>query len=124
MQNPLSGEGAAKGATIDRNTGKGEQMDLEQFEIDLNARCVCGCMEGGRFHKIYRFDNGYGASVVGNPRMEGFDSDGYQVMFLKFTGDEYSVEEPPGMGSKTVNVGSWEDALRLLMRLSELDEQT
>ncbi|HIJ00261.1 MAG TPA: hypothetical protein HA366_01860, partial [Candidatus Methanomethylophilaceae archaeon] len=71
-------------------------MDLERFEVDLNARCVCGCMDGGRFHKIYRFDNGYGASVVSNPRKEGFESDGFQLMFLVFDGDEYEVEKIPG----------------------------
>ncbi len=96
-------------------------MDLEQFEIDLNARCVCGCMEGGRFHKIYRFENGYGASVVSNPRIEGFEAQGYQMMFLEFDGDEYEVVEIEGMGSKIMNAGSWEHVLTTLFKLSELD---
>ncbi len=121
---PISeGRGGPRSA-IGPGKKAGEGMDIEQFEIDLNAKCVCGCMDGGRFHKIYRFDNDYGASVVGNPRIEGFDSDGYQVMFLRFEGDEYSVEEVPGMGPKVVSVESWTKALHLLKELSELDEQT
>lgn len=98
-------------------------MDIEQFEIDLNARCVCGCMDGGRFHKIYRFENDYGASVVSNPRIEGFVTEGYQLMFLVFDGDDYEVQEVPGLGPKITNVASWDDALKLLLRLSEKDRQ-
>ena len=43
-------------------------MSYERYEIDLNAKCVCGCMEGNRLHKIYRFPNNYGASVVSGPK--------------------------------------------------------
>ncbi len=99
----------------------GDVMDLEQFEIDLNARCVCGCMDGGRFHKIYRFENSYGASVVSNPLIEGFDVQGYQIMFLEFEGDDYEVVEVEGMGPKIMRADSWEHVLETLFKLSGID---
>ena len=59
---------------------------MEQYEIDLNAKCVCGCMEGNRIHKIYRFPNDMGASVVSGPK--GASGAGrYRMFVLRFLSD-------------------------------------
>ena len=37
---------------------KDGKTEFKQYVVDLNADCKCGCMEGDRFHEIYRFPNG------------------------------------------------------------------
>ncbi|HUL39519.1 MAG TPA: hypothetical protein VLU38_04425 [Methanomassiliicoccales archaeon] len=59
-------------------------MDYSKFEIDLNAKCTCGCMEGKRIHKIYRFPNEVGASVVATPKSEGFREGGFRILVIHF----------------------------------------
>lgn len=59
-------------------------MSYEQFEIDLNAKCVCGCMEGNRLHKIYRFPNNYGASVVSGPKQRTGSMGNFRMYVLRF----------------------------------------
>jgi hypothetical protein len=59
-------------------------MGYERYEIDLNAKCVCGCMEGNRLHKIYRFPNNYGASVVSGPKQRSGGMGNFRMYVLRF----------------------------------------
>lgn len=72
-------------------------MDYSKYEIDLNARCTCGCMEGKRIHKIYRFPNEMGASVVATPKFEGFKEGGFRILVIHFENpppdNSYCVED-------------------------------
>lgn len=95
-------------------------MEYEEYVVDLNAHCKCGCMDVGRFHKIFRFPNGYGASVISNPK-GGPDEGGYTALLLRFTGPEdYEAEELPGFGGSTVMCGSWAEAVGVLDRVAGL----
>ena len=60
------------------------RLDFARFEVDLNAKCTCGCMEGKRIHKIYRFPNGQGASVVATPKSDGFREGGFRILVIRF----------------------------------------
>ena len=72
-------------------------MDFAKYEIDLNAKCTCGCMEGKRIHKIYRFPNEVGASVVATPKSEGFKEGGFRILIIHFENpapdNSYCVED-------------------------------
>ena len=59
-------------------------MDFDEYKVDLNARCVCGCMEGDRIHDIYRFPNDYGASVVSAPKADKAASGTFRVFILHY----------------------------------------
>jgi hypothetical protein len=59
-------------------------MEYQSFEIDLNAKCVCGCMDGNRLHKIYRFPNNYGASVVSGPKQKAGGMGNFRMYVLRF----------------------------------------
>jgi hypothetical protein len=59
-------------------------MEYQSYEIDLNARCVCGCMDGNRLHKIYRFPNNYGASVVSGPKQKAGGIGNFRMYVLRF----------------------------------------
>jgi hypothetical protein len=99
-----------------------EAADLEGYVVDLNARCTCGCMEGDRFHKIYRFPNGYGASVVSNPRLFGFSREGYRVLLIEFDSDtEYHVLKRTPISNGVLECPSWRDVEELLHRTMRLD---
>lgn len=96
-------------------------MEFDEYVVDLNADCKCGCMSSNRFHKIYRFPNGYGASVVNNPHSGTYGKEGYRAMLLKFSGpEEYSVEELPGFGTDVVDCATWDDAVETLGRVKSL----
>ncbi len=72
-------------------------MDFAEYEIDLNAKCTCGCMEGKRIHKIYRFPSEVGASVVATPKSEGFERGGFRILVIHFDNpppdNSYCVED-------------------------------
>lgn len=65
--------------------------------MDLNAKCTCGCMEGKRIHKIFRFPNGMGASVVATPKSEGFEEGAFRILVIRFNepapDNSYCVED-------------------------------
>jgi hypothetical protein len=41
-------------------------------------------MEGDRFHKVYRFPNDYGASVISSPKGEVERKGSYRIMMIHF----------------------------------------
>ena len=96
-------------------------MEFEEYVVDLNADCMCGCMDVGRFHKIFHFPNGYGASVVNNPQKPGFNKEGYRVMILKFSSaTEYKVVTAPMFDNDIVNCTTWDEAVRSLQKIKDL----
>lgn len=96
-------------------------MDLDQYEVDLNAKCVCGCMDGNRFHKIYRFPNMKGASVASNPKILGFSEMGYRILTMSFQSEcEYQVEDLPGFEKHILDCDDWEEAEGVLIRIMDL----
>jgi len=96
-------------------------MEYEEYVVDLNADCKCGCMYGDRFHKIYHFPNNYGASVTSNPKKEGFSEDGYRILMLKFDDTaEYRIVTTPLFDKSALECDTWEQAVGTLRRISEL----
>jgi len=98
-------------------------MGFEEYVVDLNADCICGCMDGDRFHKIFHFPNDYGASVVGNPKKEGFAKSGYRVLLLRFSGrgpSDYKVVTAPMFDSSILECDTWEQAFETLKKIKEL----
>ncbi|KQM12374.1 hypothetical protein AOA80_02185 [Methanomassiliicoccales archaeon RumEn M1] len=59
-------------------------MEFDEYKVDLNAKCVCGCMEGDRIHDIYRFPNDYGASVVSAPKADKAARGTFRVYILRY----------------------------------------
>lgn len=93
-------------------------MEYDEYVVDLNADCKCGCRDLHRFHNIYRFPNGYGASVVENPRRPGFERGGYRALIVIFSDDtSYSKINLPAFGSNPVECGNWEEVVSVLDRL-------
>jgi len=98
-------------------------MDFAEYEVDLNAKCTCGCMEGKRVHKVYRFPNQYGASVVATPKSDGFKEGGFRILIIHFEfsppDNSYCVED------EVIECEDWkgvEAALAGIIRLS-LDDR-
>lgn len=96
-------------------------MEYEEYIVDLNADCVCGCMDGDRFHKIFRFPNGYGASVVGNPKKEGFSKKGFRILLIRFSSEtDFKVVTVPVFDSSVLECDTWEQAAEGLKKIKEL----
>ena len=98
-----------------------DKMEFEEYIVDLNADCICGCMYGDRFHKIYRFPNNYGASVTSNPKKEGFAEKGYRILLLKFSSaSDYRVVTTPMFDSSILECDTWEQAVGMMKKIKEL----
>lgn len=98
-----------------------EDGRFDEFIVDINADCVCGCMDGDRFHKIYHFPNDYGASVVNNPKKAGFDQKGYRILILRFISDtEYTIVREPIFDSGILECSTWDDTVRSLQKIKDL----
>jgi len=96
-------------------------MELEEYVVDLNADCICGCMYGDRFHKIFHFPNNYGASVVSSPKKEGFAEKGYRILLLRFSSaTDFKVVTTPLFDSNTLECGTWEETVVTLKKIKEL----
>jgi hypothetical protein len=99
----------------------GGHEEFKEYEVDLNADCLCGCMALGRFHKIYRFPNDYGASVVSSSNKNAGQESVYKIVLLKFTSNEtYDMENVPGTDSSTVVCADWGEAATALRTIEEL----
>lgn len=99
----------------------GDTMEFEEYIVDLNADCICGCMYGDRFHKIYHFPNNYGASVTSNPKKEGFAEKGYRILLIRFSSAaDYKVVTAPMFDSSILDCDTWEQAAGMLKKIKEM----
>ncbi|HOE53026.1 MAG TPA: hypothetical protein PKO24_05280 [Methanomassiliicoccales archaeon] len=87
--------------------------DLERFRVDLGYCKACLGMQGGREQRIYRFPNGYGASLISAPRLGGPPR--WTVMALRFDGDEYEAVEVPEVTNGST--GDWSASVSALRKL-------
>ena len=94
-------------------------MHFHEYEVDLNADCKCGCMEGDRFHKTYRFENDYGASVVNNPKLKGFSKEGFRILVIKYDGDSYEIDNSIKLKNK-LDCNSWDEVVVTLNEIKSL----
>jgi hypothetical protein len=89
-------------------------MDFEKYIVDLNAKCVCGCMEGDRIHKIYRFPNDYGASVVSAPKADKSAKGTFRLYILHYEtpGPEhaYEIARDTPLTDDFIVCQNWKDA--------------
>jgi hypothetical protein len=96
-------------------------MDFEEYVVDLNADCKCGCMFGDRYHKIFHFPNDYGASVVGLPKKQGVDERGFRILIIKFIDEmEYRVITEPLFDAGFLECTCWEQTAERLKKIKEL----
>ena len=102
----------------------GRRLGFDAFEIDLNAKCTCGCMEGKRIHKIYRFPNGFGASVVQTPHRAGFVEGGYRILVIHFDTDPpdnaYCVVDSTPLTEGVVECRDWNEVETGLAKVMSL----
>jgi hypothetical protein len=98
-------------------------MDFERYEIDLNAKCVCGCMEGNRLHKIYRFPNGMGASVVSGSKKAGAGGK-YRMYVLRFLSDppenSWEIACDTSLTEDVIECHDWNEVESALVKVTRL----
>jgi hypothetical protein len=99
---------------------------FERFEIDLNAKCVCGCMEGNRIHKIYRFSNHYGASAVSGPKQKNSGEGNFRIYVLRFEAPPpdncWEIAQDTPITDDTVECEDWTQVEKVLLRIMALPE--
>ncbi len=78
--------------------------NLERYRVDAGYCRSCLGMQGGREQRMYRFPNGYGASLISAPRLGGPER--WTIMALRFEGEEYVTVELPGIKNGTTSDGS------------------
>lgn len=97
-------------------------MNWERYEIDLNAKCVCGCMDGNRLHKIYRFPNDMGASVVSGPKNVGGGR--YRMYVLRFLSgppeNAWEIADDTPLTDDTIECANWNEVEANLGKIIDL----
>jgi hypothetical protein len=98
-------------------------VEFDKYEIDLNAKCVCGCMEGNRVHKIYRFPNDMGASVVSGPK-NAPSSARFRMYVLRFlTGppeNSWEIACDTPLTDDTIDCADWSEVEANLVKVIRL----
>jgi hypothetical protein len=83
-------------------------------------------MEGDRVHKIYRFPNDYGASVVSGPKQSDVQAGAFRMFVLRFDSPppencwEISSDNAVSNGADTVECADWAEVERTLHRIMAL----
>lgn len=99
-------------------------MKFDEYVIDLNADCTCGCMKGDRFHNIYRFPNNHGASVVSSPKNDTKNRGGYRVMLIRYDSPApehmWTLDDDSPLGDSIIDCKNWEAVLVFLRKLFDL----
>jgi len=111
-------------AKSQKNFKGGMSERFGRYEVDLNANCPCGCMEGNRLHKIYRFPNDYGASVVNNPENLLMFSGAFRMFALRFRTplpeNEYEIADDTGIADGGIQLKDWNEVEIMLGKIFEL----
>lgn len=99
-------------------------LDFDRYIVDLNAKCVCGCMEGDRIHNIYRFPNDYGASVVSAPRADKAAQGTFRVYVLHYETPApehaYEIDRDTPITDDYLVCRGWEEVEECLRRVHDL----
>ena len=78
---------------------------------------------GGRHQKIYRFKNGYGASVIKLPKdVAGGVWEVWELAVVRFYGDSYEITYDTPVTNDVVGCLLWEDVEELLEQIKALPE--
>ena len=99
-------------------------MDFDGYKVDLNARCVCGCMEGDRIHDIYRFPNDYGASVVSAPRADKAARGTFRIYILHYDSPapehSYEIDRGTPLTDDYMVCSGHDEVMELLQKVWDL----
>lgn len=74
----------------------------------------------GGVQKIYRFENGFGASVVQHEFSYGGDAGQWEVAVIKFNGDSWHLEYGTEITNDVIGYLAWSDVENLLSRINAL----
>lgn len=90
--------------------------DLDEFLVDDGYCQACLDLQGGRVQKVYRFPNGYGASLISSPRLGKAPT--WTIMALRFLDDGYEPTDVPGVvNGSTSDWTASQEKLRAIWRL-------
>ncbi len=102
-------------------------MEFDEYVIDLNANCPCGCMDGDRFHNIYRFPNDHGASVVSSPKNDDRNKGGYRIMLIRYDSPApehmWTLDDENPIGPSIIDCRDWDVVLGYLRQLFALPKR-
>ena len=92
------------------------EEDLDVYLTDDGYCPACLDLQGGRVQKVYRFPNGYGASLISSPRTRGPPA--WTIVALRFSGDEHGPVEVPGVINGSAS--DWSASMELLRTIFRL----
>lgn len=78
--------------------------------------------ENGKQQWLFRFENGYGASVIKHWGSYGFEDDLFELAVIKFDGDDFKLNYETSITNDVIGYLSNNDVLRYLIKIQRLDE--
>ncbi|PRG67848.1 hypothetical protein C6T69_04615, partial [Burkholderia multivorans] len=74
----------------------------------------------GGVQKLYRFENGFGASVVQHEFSYGGDTGQWELAVIRFDGDEWYLEYGTDITDDVIGRLDWDEVESLLSQISAL----
>ncbi|MEZ7525903.1 hypothetical protein [Burkholderia vietnamiensis] len=74
----------------------------------------------GGEQKLYRFENGFGASVVRHEFSYGSDDGRWELAVIKFDGDDWYIEYGTEITDDVIGHLDWDEVEDLLSRINAL----
>ncbi|MBU9340676.1 hypothetical protein KTD29_17290 [Burkholderia multivorans] len=72
------------------------------------------------YKKLYRFENGFGASVVQNDFSYGGDVGQWELAVVRFDGEEWDLEYGTEITDDVIGRLDWNEVESLLLRINAL----
>ena len=75
------------------------------------------------FHYIFRFENGYGASIIKHMGSYGYAEDEFEMAVIYFEGDEYGIIYNTPITDDVLGYLNNEEVLEYLEKIKNLDRR-
>ena len=77
----------------------------------------------GGVQKVYRFPNGYGASVISSPFSYGGDEGQWEIGVVKWNGDRFGLTYETPITDDVIGRLSWDEVEDTLKQIQELKDE-
>lgn len=92
-----------------------------KVKVNYDEYLIVDRKKNGGIHKIYKFENGRGASVIRHPHSFGGEKGLYELAILD---DNGNVDYTTPITNDIIGWLTWEEVIELLRKIKELENES